>query len=489
MSFFASASASASTLTQIQPNQLAMDMDMNTVITTPMVMTTSTSTSYASLDGDIIDKHHRAIGYLQDCLEFLKGIQISRDSIVTSGISEEIRTYLENFKSHKLNIQEIIILMYTLNLKWNEFQEIANEKNVPKIQDRKKVLSCDWNKALNKLRGRLVETSCLNDLLFINGHHGFYQPTQGEPRKFTDIQSLDKCEKTDVRVHLSEGRIFAPDNKIMCSRLLGFLELVNCPKDLVIHQNKEKLINWVSFPVRAARTNKPVNFGIWIGVQWSDPETGLVSPKKISQIYSNEPKFLQHFLGGNFPGYPKIKQMLCKPTPEDFHRYPLFYQLARCMKFKIYELIEASGREPEKYPNISQYTVIRCPRTEPRQCGCESVITKPSTRNIAYKCVGCTMELCPWGCGRIHHGGPCNLPPDEASADLIAKTTKICPGCRNPVHKIEGCNHIKCRCGVEFCYLCGLEYNIDNYGHYQVTEHYQDLDNDGRPRCRQFDMV
>lgn len=40
--------------------------------------------------------------------------------------------------------------------------------------------------------------------------------------------------------------------------------------------------------------------------------------------------------------------------------------------------------------------------------------------------------------------------------DTEIKTyTKACPKCKLDVQKIEGCNHIECRCGTHWCYVCG----------------------------------
>lgn len=37
---------------------------------------------------------------------------------------------------------------------------------------------------------------------------------------------------------------------------------------------------------------------------------------------------------------------------------------------------------------------------------------------------------------------------------------KLCPGCDVSVNKIEGCNHMKCNCGIHFCWVC--DYSQDN---------------------------
>ena len=42
---------------------------------------------------------------------------------------------------------------------------------------------------------------------------------------------------------------------------------------------------------------------------------------------------------------------------------------------------------------------------------------------------------------------------------------KQCPYCKNWVEKNEGCDHIACRCGNDFCYLCGKGMNDNIYDH------------------------
>jgi hypothetical protein len=37
--------------------------------------------------------------------------------------------------------------------------------------------------------------------------------------------------------------------------------------------------------------------------------------------------------------------------------------------------------------------------------------------------------------------------------------TQKCPGCHARVQKIDGCQHMECRCGTHFCYACGSRWN------------------------------
>lgn len=41
---------------------------------------------------------------------------------------------------------------------------------------------------------------------------------------------------------------------------------------------------------------------------------------------------------------------------------------------------------------------------------------------------------------------------------------KQCPGCKNLVERTEGCDHMACQCGTEFCYKCGAERDFSATG-------------------------
>ncbi|CZR69112.1 related to RING finger protein Dorfin [Phialocephala subalpina] len=85
-------------------------------------------------------------------------------------------------------------------------------------------------------------------------------------------------------------------------------------------------------------------------------------------------------------------------------------------------------------------------------------------------CQACSFKTCafhklPW-----HEGQTCEefdtnddqierLEQAEATAMLLAKEhAQVCPNCGNGVSRTEGCDHMTCRCGHEWCYLCGTSY-------------------------------
>mmetsp|Transcript_12605 Transcript_12605/g.29433 ORF Transcript_12605/g.29433 Transcript_12605/m.29433 type:complete len:158 (-) Transcript_12605:428-901(-) len=44
---------------------------------------------------------------------------------------------------------------------------------------------------------------------------------------------------------------------------------------------------------------------------------------------------------------------------------------------------------------------------------------------------------------------------EKPSEHWKQRNAKKCPGCKTPIEKNEGCNHMSCTCGTDFCWLCG----------------------------------
>jgi hypothetical protein len=70
-------------------------------------------------------------------------------------------------------------------------------------------------------------------------------------------------------------------------------------------------------------------------------------------------------------------------------------------------------------------------------------------------CGGCQTRFC-FRCGRDPHG---TTPCDDTTAGRTKPTArirklKICPGCQTTIEKTGGCNHMRCRCGQHFCWIC-----------------------------------
>ncbi|KAE8386426.1 hypothetical protein BDV23DRAFT_196444 [Aspergillus alliaceus] len=74
-------------------------------------------------------------------------------------------------------------------------------------------------------------------------------------------------------------------------------------------------------------------------------------------------------------------------------------------------------------------------------------------------CPSCNMATCTT-CKRQAHTGVCIKEEIEVLELAKREGWQRCARCRNIVELKNGCNHITCRCGFEFCYLCGLKWKI-----------------------------
>jgi IBR domain, a half RING-finger domain len=72
----------------------------------------------------------------------------------------------------------------------------------------------------------------------------------------------------------------------------------------------------------------------------------------------------------------------------------------------------------------------------------------------AVSCPKCEATICV-RCRRLSHPHtPCEGEDHSVTAFLNKFKLKRCPKCRNAVKKMFGCDHIRCRCGAQWCWAC-----------------------------------
>ncbi|CAD6439889.1 e353e3c9-b53f-4bfd-bbc3-6680492c8174 [Sclerotinia trifoliorum] len=99
-------------------------------------------------------------------------------------------------------------------------------------------------------------------------------------------------------------------------------------------------------------------------------------------------------------------------------------------------------------------------------CGGGQIHEGPEPLMICSHCRfrTCVKHMLPW-----HEGQSCDdfdiddsqierLEQEEATAKLLAKDSRMCPKCQECVVRSEGCDHMQCRCGKSWCYLCGVDW-------------------------------
>uniref|UniRef100_A0A6B2L001 RBR-type E3 ubiquitin transferase n=1 Tax=Arcella intermedia TaxID=1963864 RepID=A0A6B2L001_9EUKA len=122
----------------------------------------------------------------------------------------------------------------------------------------------------------------------------------------------------------------------------------------------------------------------------------------------------------------------------------------------------------ESYVEDNRY-MKWCPSTP--HCGHAVLIlnTNYPIQNITCKCglsfcFGCLDEPhCPIDCGMLKkwqekiHGKSA-----DESAQWMKANVRNCPSCKQGVVRNGGCNHMTCKCGQHFCWLCGQKTGLNH---------------------------
>ncbi len=81
---------------------------------------------------------------------------------------------------------------------------------------------------------------------------------------------------------------------------------------------------------------------------------------------------------------------------------------------------------------------------------------------VAVECTRCNYAFC-FACGaEDHYPASCEemtswavkCRDDSETANWLTVHTKACPKCRKATEKNGGCNHMTCKCGHNFCWIC-----------------------------------
>eukprot|EP00388_Colpodella_angusta_P001012 GDKJ01003392.1.p1 GENE.GDKJ01003392.1~~GDKJ01003392.1.p1 ORF type:complete len:519 (-),score=65.67 GDKJ01003392.1:70-1626(-) len=99
-----------------------------------------------------------------------------------------------------------------------------------------------------------------------------------------------------------------------------------------------------------------------------------------------------------------------------------------------------------------------CPNTECKivshrlnRAWCDSVTCLCGT----IYCFSCEDEMHnPIDCSTLRRWRKEKEKFNYANLKWIVNNTKLCPSCKHAIEKNQGCNHIKCHCGYDFCWMC-----------------------------------
>lgn len=197
----------------------------------------------------------------------------------------------------------------------------------------------------------------------------------------------------------------------------------------------------------------------------------------IARFDMHRNKFEQLVLKINFTDHEtKLKHYIYSDDTQLQNLLGIYSSPVHTIRTKLKQLIRGEWNN-----KLFKFAFVDC-----NKCKQEHFIVKKEK----HSCKSCNFEICGKGCGRCYHG---NLKCDSESTEMTAYIMKLyinshCPGCKQYLEKIAGCNHMTCICKTQYCNQCGKEYEKDNYGHYKITEHYKTNIFDGADSDDEEDM-
>ncbi|XXG94283.1 hypothetical protein Hte_000537 [Hypoxylon texense] len=195
----------------------------------------------------------------------------------------------------------------------------------------------------------------------------------------------------------------------------------------------------------------------------------------------------------------KCGHRMCKPclrrsfklSVKDPLQMPPRCCTADCIPLKhVEDLFDVNFKKQwnQKFHEFSTRNRVYCPG---KRCGRwirpDQIQRHRNGRKVG-KCGSCQTRVCCDCNNRWHGSAPC--PADEETNQILQQAKEEgwqrCYNCRNMVELKEGCNHMTCRCGAEFCMICGFKWktcecpwfnydpaeadHLDHLDHMQIPE-------------------
>ncbi|GAW23835.1 hypothetical protein ANO14919_134120 [Xylariales sp. No.14919] len=113
-------------------------------------------------------------------------------------------------------------------------------------------------------------------------------------------------------------------------------------------------------------------------------------------------------------------------------------------------------------------------RTYCHNANCAAFIPPANCSDTTAVCGECHRRTCTT-CKGASHGGDC---PNDVQLQRVLQLAREqgwqrCQNCWGMVELNTGCNHMTCRCGFQFCYICGAQWKTCRCDHWEERRLYE----------------
>ncbi|KAF6227706.1 hypothetical protein HO173_012036 [Letharia columbiana] len=129
--------------------------------------------------------------------------------------------------------------------------------------------------------------------------------------------------------------------------------------------------------------------------------------------------------------------------------------LANAESFLSSDIYDKFQKKSEEYSTTN--------RTYCSDPECVTFISPKAVDDGQAKCPACQRLTCIVCKEEVHEGGCLEDPAAQSLMTAAAEAGfQQCQECKRMIERINGCDHITCTCGAEFCYVCGAKWRTCN---------------------------
>jgi hypothetical protein len=141
----------------------------------------------------------------------------------------------------------------------------------------------------------------------------------------------------------------------------------------------------------------------------------------------------------------KITELKKYLKKNEFNKIRIFFEKKRIDNFRL------------NFPNKSRW-ITYCPGNGINSCYNYNGLIHYGIPSVKQSCYWCEITYCrECGVKPYHENKLCNPIDLQNVTDIMLENPdnyRKCPGCNIWIEKENGCDHMKCICGVHFCYTC-----------------------------------
>jgi hypothetical protein len=267
------------------------------------------------------------------------------------------------------------------------------------------------------------------------------------PAEYNGIDTTDKDTYFYIPIHKTRRHIHGVPKEFLVDYIYNMIDKASWEKKINCYYTDPKYIHCCAiylcpekYTIQNLEKNKKIE-----NKQKNKEKTENKQKNKIEEIPLNSNHTVERSMNclGKICVFTKLIELEKYLKNDDIKKIKIFFHKKRIDNFRL------------NFPKKSRYITF-CPGS----CKNSNGLIHTGIPSVEQSCIECSLSYCR-ECGKIpyHKNELCNIKDLQNTSDIVFENPDLyrkCPGCTTWIEKEEGCDHMKCLCGVHFCYNCRM---------------------------------